>query len=104
MLRGLKNTGMVVLFLLAAFLLFATLRESLAQIEVLPGDPASPIDNSDDQNQDQDQDQDSDDDEGKAETLLERELKRLELSLARPLIFYLLPNQGEEGFVFETKE
>ena len=106
MIKGLKKTGMMVLFLLAAFLFLATLRESLAQIQVTPGNPASPVQSSDDQGRDQGQDQGQDDDnqKDKAQKLLEQELKRLELSLANPLIFYLLPTIQEEGFVFDTRE
>lgn len=110
MLKGLEKTPMIILFLLAGFLLLATLGESLGQIKVLPGSPASPTTpqqgQDQDQAQDQDQDQDEDEDKkkGKQDDLVDEELKRLELALTRPLIFYIMPTLEEEGYVFETKE
>ena len=95
MLKGLKGTGIIVLFLVAGFLFLTTLRESCgqslesSQIEVLPGDPASPV-------------------EGKNTTetqdVVDQELRRLELVLSEPLIFFVLPTFEEEGYLFDVNE
>jgi hypothetical protein len=93
MLRGLKGTGKIVLFLLAGFLFLTTLKESCGQIEVLPGAPASPVD---DENATK-----GDENTTKSKDLLDQEMKGLDLVLSGPLIFFVLPTFGEEGYRFD---
>lgn len=89
MLRSLKKSGIIILFLLAVFLFLVTLKESCGQIEVLPGEPASPVDG---KNTTQTQD------------VVDQELRRLELVLSEPLIFFVLPTFEEEGYLFDLNE
>jgi hypothetical protein len=89
MLKRLKKSGIIILFLLAGFLFLVTLRESCGQIEVLPGEPASPVEG---KNTTQGQD------------IVDAELKRLELVLSEPLIFFVLPTFEEEGYLFDLNE
>lgn len=89
MLKGLKGTGIIVLFLIAGFLFLSTLRESCGQIEVLPGQTASPVEG---ENTTQTTD------------VADQEMRRLELVLSQPLIFFVLPTFEEEDYVFDLKE
>jgi hypothetical protein len=89
MLRGFKGIGIIVLFLLAGFLFLATLRESCGQIEVLPGEPASPVEGGN---------------TTKKDDFVDQETRKLELVLSRPLIFFVLPTFEEESYVFDSKQ
>ncbi len=97
--RGLKRTGTIILFLLAGFLFLVTLKESCGQIQVSPGQTASPVSgeevnatvSSEDVEKSKDKDKDA----------VDQDTKRLELVLSKPLIFFIWSPPEEERFVFD---
>ena len=89
MLKSLKKSGIIILCLLAGFLFLVTLRESCGQIEVLPGQPASPVEG---------------ENTTKTKDLFDQEMRRLELVLSQPLIFFVLPTFEEEGYLFDLNK